>query len=156
LTGERDGYYAGHGAPADLAAATVRPASPRRVVHAHNHDQVGNRAWGDRLPRRVRPLGLMWVLLAEGIPMLFMGDEDATDAPFMFFTDHIDPLVAEATRRGRRREFARFAAFAGELPDPQDPATFTRSRPGPRVDRARRAYIRRLLRTRTRLGPPAG
>ena len=61
--------------------------------------------------------------------MLFMGEEYGERAPFQFFTDHIDEEIAEATRDGRRREFAAFAAFAGEeVPDPQDPATFERSK----------------------------
>ncbi len=156
LTGERDGYYAGCGSPQALADATVRPATERRVVYAHNHDQVGNRALGDRLPADARPLALMWTLLAPGIPMLFMGDEDDADSPFQFFTDHIDPLIADATRAGRRREFAHFAAFAGDLPDPQDPHTFTRSRPPGVRDETRRAYVRRLIRARATLGAPLG
>ena len=61
--------------------------------------------------------------------MLFQGEEYGERAPFQFFTDHIDPEIADATREGRRREFAAFAAFAGEeVPDPQDPATFQRSK----------------------------
>ncbi len=68
------------------------------------------------------------MLLSPFTPMLFMGEEYGEDAPFQFFTDHIDPAIAEATRQGRRREFAAFAAFAGEVPDPQDPATFIASK----------------------------
>jgi maltooligosyltrehalose trehalohydrolase len=57
-----------------------------------------------------------------------MGDEYGETAPFQFFSDHDDPELAEATREGRRREFARFSSFAGDIPDPQDPATFERSK----------------------------
>ena len=61
--------------------------------------------------------------------MLFMGEEYGERAPFQFFSDHIDKRMADATREGRRREFAAFAEFAGEeVPDPQDPATFERSK----------------------------
>ena len=60
--------------------------------------------------------------------MLFMGEEYGEDAPFQFFTDHIDPFIADATRKGRRQEFAAFAAFADEeVPDPQALETFARS-----------------------------
>ena len=63
------------------------------------------------------------------MPMLFMGEEYGERAPFQFFSDHIDERIATATRDGRRREFAAFAEFAGEeVPDPQDPATFERSK----------------------------
>lgn len=164
LTGERDGYYAGRGTVAALARSTALDpggagAPPESVVvYAHNHDQVGNRALGDRLPRGLRSLALLWTLLAPGIPMLFMGDDDDEDAPFRFFTDHHDPRIADATRRGRRREFARFRAFsAAELPDPQDPATFRRSRVGASgPDPHRRALVRRLLDVRRQIaGGPA-
>ena len=68
-------------------------------------------------------------LLAPFTPMLFQGEEHGDAAPFQFFSDHIDEEIAVATREGRRREFAAFAAFAGEeVPDPQDPATFERSK----------------------------
>ena len=60
--------------------------------------------------------------------MIFMGEEYGETRPFQFFTDHIDPFIADATREGRRREFAAFAGFSGEeVPDPQDPETFARS-----------------------------
>jgi maltooligosyltrehalose trehalohydrolase len=150
LTGERDGYYADFGRVADLAKAFGRPfvhdgnwsAFRKRrfgalardrppaqfVVFSQNHDQIGNRPRGDRLPAPVRGLAAFCVLLAPFTPMLFMGEEYGEAAPFQFFTDHIDPAIAEATRSGRRREFAAFAAFAGEVPDPQDPATFAASK----------------------------
>jgi maltooligosyltrehalose trehalohydrolase len=87
--------------------------------------------------------------------MLFMGEEHGEPAPFQFFTDHIDEEIATATREGRRREFAAFAEFAGdEVPDPQDPATFERSKLSRRGDPALRALYRRLLEARRAL--PAG
>jgi maltooligosyltrehalose trehalohydrolase len=151
LTGERDAYYAEFGTLADLAKALGRPhvhdgsyssfrrrrfgapaddVEPERfVVFSANHDQVGNRAFGDRLPPDVRPLAALVTLLAPFTPMLFQGEEYGERAPFQFFSDHIDDDIAQATREGRRREFAAFAEFAGaEVPDPQDPATFERSK----------------------------
>jgi maltooligosyltrehalose trehalohydrolase len=151
LTGERDGYYAEFGAVADLAKALHRPhvhdgsystfrrrrfgapaedvPAERFVVFSANHDQVGNRALGDRLPAPVRPLAAFWTLLSPFTPMLFQGEEYGERAPFQFFSDHIDDEIAEATREGRRREFEAFEAFSGgEVPDPQDPATFQRSK----------------------------
>ncbi len=151
LTGDRSGYYADFGAVADLAKAYRRPhvhdgswSEFRRrrfgaraddlppeafVVFDANHDQVGNRAFGDRLPVEVRQIAAFCTLLAPFVPMLFMGEEHGERAPFQFFSDHIDAEIADATRDGRRREFAAFAEFAGEeVPDPQDPATFHRSK----------------------------
>ena len=151
LTQDAEGYYAEFGRVADLAKAFHRPhvhdggystfrrrrfgakaegcAPEQFVVFSANHDQVGNRALGDRLPDAVRPLAAFATLLSPFTPMLFQGDEHGEQAPFQFFTDHIDADIADATREGRRREFASFAAFAGEeVPDPQDPATFERSK----------------------------
>jgi maltooligosyltrehalose trehalohydrolase len=151
LTGERDAYYAEFGAVADLAKAMRRPhihdggfssfrrrrfgapaedVPPERfVVFSANHDQVGNRAFGDRLPVDARPLAALCTLLAPFTPMLFQGEEYGERAPFQFFSDHIDVDIADATREGRRREFAAFAEFRGaEVPDPQDPETFERSK----------------------------
>ena len=110
------------GAPAD----DVPPE--RFVVFAANHDQIGNRAFGDRLPPRARPLAALLTGLAPFTPMIFQGEDYGERAPFQFFSDHIDPEIAAATREGRRREFAAFAAFGEEVPDPQDPATFERSK----------------------------
>jgi maltooligosyltrehalose trehalohydrolase len=151
LTGDGDGYYAEFGALADLAKAFHRPhvhdgtystfrrrrfgapaddvPAERFVVFSANHDQVGNRAFGDRLPPETRPLAALVTLLSPFTPMIFQGEEHGEHAPFQFFSDHIDPDIAEATRDGRRREFAAFAEFRGEeIPDPQDPATFERSK----------------------------
>jgi maltooligosyltrehalose trehalohydrolase len=84
---------------------------------------------GDRLPVETRPLAAFCTLLAPFTPMLFQGEEHGERSPFQFFSDHIDEEIATATREGRRREFAAFAEFAGTaVPDPQDPATFDRSK----------------------------
>ena len=151
LTGDREGYYAEFGEVALLAKAFHRPHVPdgtystfrkrrfgaraddvppeRFVVFSANHDQVGNRAFGDRLPVEVRPLAALVTLLSPFTPMIFQGDEYGETAPFQFFSDHIDEDIAAATREGRRREFAVFAEFRGrEVPDPQDPATFEASK----------------------------
>jgi maltooligosyltrehalose trehalohydrolase len=150
LTGETDGWYAEFAGLDTLVKALHRPhvhdgtfsefrarrfgaraddvAPERFVVFAANHDQVGNRAFGDRLPAATRPLAALLACLAPFTPMLFQGDEYGERAPFMFFSDHIDPAIAEATREGRRREFAAFASFERAVPDPQDPATFAASK----------------------------
>ena len=72
------------------------------------------------------------VLFSPFTPLLFQGEEYGESAPFRFFTDHIDPFIADATREGRRREFSRFAGFEGEVPDPQDVQTFELSKLSPR------------------------
>jgi maltooligosyltrehalose trehalohydrolase len=150
LTGEHDGWYADFGRIGDLAKAFHRPhvhdgtwsefrgrrfGAPAEdippeafVVFGANHDQVGNRAFGDRLPADVRPLAAFLTLLSPFTPMLFQGEEIGERAPFQFFSDHIDEEIAVATREGRRREFAAFASFGEQVPDPQDPATFEASK----------------------------
>jgi maltooligosyltrehalose trehalohydrolase len=176
VSDEREGYYTEFGAVAQLAKAWHRPhvhdgtySSFRRrrfgapaddvppdrfVVFAQNHDQVGNRALGDRLPAPVRPLAAFCTLLSPFVPLLFMGEEYGERAPFQFFSDHIDDDIAEATRTGRRQEFASFASFSEEeIPDPQDPATFERSRLTRQVDPDIGALYAELLRTRRRLPP---
>ena len=86
--------------------------------------------------------------------MLFMGEEHGERAPFQFFSDHIDKRMADATREGRRQEFAAFAEFAGkEVPDPQDPATFERSKLTRRGSAKLRALYAELLRARRGLPP---
>jgi maltooligosyltrehalose trehalohydrolase len=170
LTGDRGGYYEEFGTVADLAKAYHRPfvhdgqystfrkrrfgapagdRPPRQfVVFDQNHDQVGNRAFGDRLPAQARPLAAFCTLLSPFVPMLFMGEEYGEPAPFQFFSDHIDEEIATATRDGRRREFAAFAEFAGEeVPDPQDPATFERSK----LTRERDEDVARLFATLLRV-----
>jgi maltooligosyltrehalose trehalohydrolase len=146
LTGEHDGYYAQHGTLQGVVHELERPQRERLVVAAQNHDQVGNRAFGDRLAPDAHRVALAVVLFSSNIPLLFMGEEYDEEAPFQFFTDHPDPAIAEATRDGRRREFAEFDAFAGgALPDPQDPRTFARSRI---TRRDADPLYRRLLRLR--------
>jgi maltooligosyltrehalose trehalohydrolase len=135
LTGEQDGYYAGYGSVAALAADLAgRGRDPRRsVICAQNHDQVGNRAVGDRLPGDALRVAAAVTLFSPCTPLLFMGEEWLETAPFQFFTDHVDPAIAEATREGRRREFADFTSFSGEeVPDPQELETFLRSKLRPR------------------------
>jgi maltooligosyltrehalose trehalohydrolase len=128
LTGEREGYYERFGSLPGLIRELSRPRPERLVVCAQNHDQVGNRAAGDRLPPDAHRVALAVVLFSLSAPLLFMGEEHDEPAPFQFFTDHVDPVVAEATREGRRREFSGFTAFSGEqVPDPQAPATAERS-----------------------------
>jgi maltooligosyltrehalose trehalohydrolase len=171
LTGDTEGYYAEFGRVRDLVKAFHRPhvhdgtystfrrrrfgapaegcAPEQFVVFSANHDQVGNRALGDRLPDAVRPLAALLTLLSPFTPMIFMGDEYGEPAPFQFFTDHIDEDIAVATREGRRREFASFAAFAGEqVPDPQAVETFEASKLTRRVDPALADLHRRLLAAR--------
>src|SRR5207344_1712270 len=117
---------------ADLAAAIEDPAKVRLVICAQNHDQVGNRAFGERLPPEVRRLAAAVTLFAPQTPLLFMGEEHGETAPFQFFTDHDDPFIADATREGRRKEFAKFASFAHrDVPDPQALSTFQRSKLDP-------------------------
>jgi maltooligosyltrehalose trehalohydrolase len=174
LTKDRDGYYEEFGSIADLAKSYIRPfvhdgqySSFRRrrfgapaadrppeqfVVFSQNHDQVGNRALGDRLPAEARPLAAFCVLLSPFTPLLFMGEEYGEEAPFRFFTDHIDARIATATREGRRREFAAFAAFGEEVPDPQDRATFERSRLTGRGDPAVRRLYSSLIAAREVVG----
>ena len=135
LTGERDGYYGGYGSVTSLAEdLRGRGRDPRRsVVCAQNHDQVGNRALGDRLPDDALRVAAAVTLFSPCTPLLFMGEEHLETAPFQFFTDHVDPAIVEATREGRRREFEAFEAFAGEeVPDPQALETFLRSKLHPR------------------------
>ena len=106
-------------------------AAHRLLGYAQTHDQVGNRAQGDRLAASLSP-GLLacaaaLTLTAPFTPMLFMGEEWAAGTPWQFFTDHTDPELAEAVRRGRRREFAAHGWAEEDIPDPQDPATRDRS-----------------------------
>ncbi|HET9070576.1 MAG TPA: malto-oligosyltrehalose trehalohydrolase [Acidimicrobiales bacterium] len=158
LTGERDGYYADYGSVGQLARALERVYvfgrdwSPLRGRHhgrpvgdlpgsrflgyLQNHDQIGNRAVGERsaallTPGRLRVAAAL-VLLAPFVPMLFQGEEWGASTPWQYFTDHADPELGRAVREGRRREFAAFGWDPDQVPDPQDPATFARSR----LDRA--------------------
>jgi maltooligosyltrehalose trehalohydrolase len=174
LTGDREGYYCEYGEVGQLAKAFRRPfvfdggyspfrrrrfgapagdRDPRQfVVFTQNHDHVGNRAFGDRLPGEVAPLAAFCVLLSPFTPMLFQGEEYGEPAPFQFFSDHIDEEIATATRDGRLREFAAFESFAGQVPDPQDPATFASSKLSREEVPGRRELYRRLLECRRTLG----
>jgi maltooligosyltrehalose trehalohydrolase len=153
LTGEREGYYtAFDGSLAQIADELRRPEGPRLVVCAQNHDQVGNRALGDRLPPELLRVAQAVVLFSPFTPLLFQGEEYAERRPFRFFTDHVDPFTADAMREGRRREFAGFAAFGGEVPDPQAEETFLASRLEPAAgDERHRAFVAELLRLRREL-----
>ncbi|MGW7428798.1 malto-oligosyltrehalose trehalohydrolase [Streptomyces sp. NPDC054861] len=116
-----------HGRPVDRA----RTPAQRFLGYAQTHDQIGNRATGDRLSATLSP-GLLacaatLVLTGPSVPMLFMGEEWGAGTPWQYFTDHTDPELAEAVRRGRRREFAEHGWAEEDIPDPQDPATRDRS-----------------------------
>jgi maltooligosyltrehalose trehalohydrolase len=153
LTGERDGYYARfEGSTEELVRELTRPQRERLVVGAQNHDQVGNRAAGDRLPPELLRIAGAVCLFAPYTPLVFMGEECATETPFQFFTDHIDPFIADATREGRRREFRDFTRFSGdEVPDPQALETFERSILGDDCDAEQRELYRELLHLRREL-----
>ncbi|MBC3410252.1 malto-oligosyltrehalose trehalohydrolase [Pseudomonas sp. SWRI51] len=161
LTGETEGYYADykdrpieqlarclaegfvfqgepnrHGNPRGEPSAHLPPSA--FVLFLQNHDQVGNRAFGERLSRLCPPQALRaasaLLLLSPMIPLLFMGDDEGSREPFLFFTDFHDEL-ADAVREGRRGEFAHFDAFAdpakrAQIPDPNAASTFASSRLG--------------------------
>ena len=125
------------------------------VLFLQNHDQVGNRAFGERLNRLAPPQALeaatVLLLLSPMIPLLFMGDEHAATEPFLFFTSHHGDL-ADAVREGRRNEFADFSVFADpqqreRIPDPNAASTFHASRPeaSPEQGAATRALYQHLL-----------
>ncbi len=153
LTGEQDGYYGGYGSLEGLAAQLERTPPERLIVCSQNHDQVGNRAPGDRPAADELAVRAATVLFAPQVPLLFMGEEYGERRPFQFFTDHDDPLIADATREGRRREFAQFGAFAADdVPDPQDPETFRRSKLDPsQGDAELGGFYAELLRLRREL-----
>jgi maltooligosyltrehalose trehalohydrolase len=153
LTHEKFGYYEDFGSAEQLAKAysegfiysgqystyrqrrygnSSREIPARRfVVCAQNHDQVGNRAFGERLASIANyeklKLAAGAVLLSPFIPLLFMGEEYGEEAPFLYFVNHTDPELIDAVRKGRREEFSRFQ-WRGEVPDPQAEETFERSR----------------------------
>jgi maltooligosyltrehalose trehalohydrolase len=181
LTGETEGYYIDF---ADASAKLARSLSegfawqgevthggkPRGersarlppsafVICLQNHDQIGNRAMGDRLTTLADPEALRaaqaLLLLSPQIPLLFMGEEFGARSPFLFFTDHHDEL-ADLVREGRRKEFAHFPAFADQrrrakIPDPNAPETFALSGIDP-ADRDPEilAHVRTLLGLRHR------
>ena len=159
LTGESQGYYADFAAREALAKVLRSPffhdgtyssfrgrrhgrsvdvatvPGWRFVATLQTHDQVGNRAQGDRLsgPQLgldpgVLACGAAILLTSPYTPMLFMGEEWGARTPWLFFTDHTDPGIADATRDGRRAEFASHGWDERDVPDPQDPEAFRRSR----------------------------
>jgi maltooligosyltrehalose trehalohydrolase len=162
LTGEHQGYYEDYDdSPAALLARCLKEGfvyqgEPSRhrggklrgtpsanlpptafVLFLQNHDQIGNRAFGERLTELADPAALEAAialqLLCPQIPLIFMGEETCSKTPFLFFTDHNDEL-AKAVREGRRREFASFSQFSDpellkEIPDPNAAGTFARSLP---------------------------
>jgi maltooligosyltrehalose trehalohydrolase len=153
LTGERDGYYEDFGGRADVARALertwvyeggysrhrgrnhgrpVQGLAPNRFLgYLQNHDQVGNRAAGERLAALVDTarlkIGAALVLTAPFVPLLFAGEEWGASAPFLYFADHSDPALRAAVREGRRQEFAPFGWDPAAIPDPEDERTFRRS-----------------------------
>lgn len=189
LTGEADGYYADYAVePARLLARALaegfiyqgdasayrkgeRRGTPSTdlaptsfVSFLQNHDQIGNRPFGDRLTTLADAgaldAAIALQLLCPQVPMIFMGEEEASASPFLYFTDHHGAL-ADAVRDGRRREFAGFRGFAegqdaSRLPDPNAAATFERSRPRPPAGdgTARRRLYGELLRLRADLLVP--
>lgn len=182
LTGESGGYYADYtdqparrlarclaegfiyqgevssyqGGERGMPSAHLPPTS--FVLFLQNHDQIGNRAFGERLTALVGPAALeaaiALLLLSPQIPLIFMGEECGSRTPFLFFTDHHDGL-AEAVREGRRSEFARFPEFADpdkreRIPDPNAVTTFEASVPhgDPVLGANREALYRNLLSVR--------
>jgi len=165
LTGEREGYYAGYGGQGAEKLArglsegfiyqgetSLYPGGPPRgepsahlpptsfVFFLQNHDQIGNRAFGERISALADPHALRAAtalqLLSPQIPLLFMGEEFGATQPFLYFTSHLTPELADAVRNGRRQEFARFSAFTDparreRIPDPNDEQTFLQSIPQP-------------------------
>jgi malto-oligosyltrehalose trehalohydrolase len=155
LTGERQGYYCDFGSMEALAKtlrgaffhdgtwSTFRGRSHGRPVDRlrtpghrfagflQNHDQVGNRATGDRISATLSPgllkVGAGLLLASPFTPMLFMGEEWGATTPWRFFTDHQEPELARAVSEGRRREFATHGWASEDVPDPQDPETYRRS-----------------------------
>jgi maltooligosyltrehalose trehalohydrolase len=154
LTDERDGYYSDFGALQQLADAlrhgfAYRGQYSRHRKHSYgrdpvglsgrhfhvfcqNHDQIGNRALGDRLGQRVNAgkqrIAAALTLLSPYVALLFMGEEWSASTPFQYFTDHSEPELADAVRQGRRREFASFGWDPERIPDPQAPNTFLASK----------------------------
>ncbi|WP_338833092.1 Malto-oligosyltrehalose trehalohydrolase [Moorella humiferrea] len=185
LTGERNGYYRDFGSLGSMARALKTgyvytgqysayrqrrhgrhphlTRGDRLVVFVQNHDQVGNRARGERLsvlvPFARLKLAAAVVLLSPFIPLLFMGEEYAETAPFLYFTSHSDPQLAAAVREGRRQEFADHN-WEGEVPDPQEEATFLDSRLNFNLRRQGRhgvlwEFYRQLIQLRRQLSPLA-
>ena len=180
LTGEQGGYYMDFTAPEALPRAisdgfafqgerseyfgrergtpSADLPGDHFVICTQNHDQVGNRAKGDRLSSMLSldavKAGAALMFAAPALPLLFMGEEYGETSPFQFFTSFLDAGLVEAVRRGRTAEFAKFA-WQGEVPDPGAPATFLRSRLSPSLataprHRELREYYRQWLALRAR------
>jgi maltooligosyltrehalose trehalohydrolase len=154
LTGERSGYYADFGTLRQLAKAIEKgfvydgqhsvyrgrrhgreldPALKSKLICClQNHDQIGNRATGNRITSQMSmdrvKIGAALVLLGPFTPLLFQGEEWGASTPFAYFTNHQEAELARAVSEGRRREFAAFGWFPASIPDPQDRATFERSK----------------------------
>jgi maltooligosyltrehalose trehalohydrolase len=156
ITGERQGYYGDFGSMAALAKTytkvffhdgtwstfrgrthgrqvdVLRVPAYRFLGYLQDHDQVGNRATGDRIAATLPPdlvrVGAGLVLTSPFTPMLFMGEEWGADTPWQYFTDHIDPGLARAVAEGRKAEFAAYGWAPADVPDPQEEATFLRSK----------------------------
>jgi maltooligosyltrehalose trehalohydrolase len=153
LTGEDQGYYEDFGAVSQLKKAfdegfvyngqysqyrhrkqgnsSKKVPADKFIVFDQNHDQVGNRMLGERLSQLVpfekRKLAAGITILSPFLPLLFMGEEYGEEAPFLYFVSHSDPQLIESVQRGRKEEFSAFA-WEGEPPNPQDEATFQRSK----------------------------
>ena len=154
ISGEREGYYADFGTLADLAKSlrhvfvydgnyseyrgrnhgrqVVGLSGHRFVGFVQNHDQVGNRAQGERVSHEAgvgrAKIAAALVLTAPFVPMLFQGEEFGASAPFLYFTDYDDPELGRMISEGRKKEFVAFGWSPEEIPDPQSEETFTRSR----------------------------
>jgi maltooligosyltrehalose trehalohydrolase len=134
LTGETSGYYSPFGGFSPLAQAYREDQlQPHQlVVFMQNHDHVGNRAAGERMSvlvdRNRLKIGAAQTILSPFVPLLFQGEEWGAREPFQYFTNHADPWMAKLVTDGRRREFAAFGWKPEDIPDPQDPATFQRSK----------------------------
>ncbi|HYP23779.1 MAG TPA: malto-oligosyltrehalose trehalohydrolase [Actinomycetota bacterium] len=154
LTGETDGYYADFGTIGHVAKALReafvhagtyaeyrgrihgRPAvglpGYRFLGYLQDHDQIGNRAVGERSSALMSPdllkVGAALVLTSPFVPMLFMGEEWGATAPFLYFTAHEDAELGKAVSEGRKREFAAFGWDPDSIPDPQDRSTYERSK----------------------------
>jgi len=172
LTAENSGYYQDYGQPEKIVKAlnegfvfqgqhfrawnTSRGTSSqgiplfRHVFCIQNHDQIGNRCWGERLnhlvPKGAVKAAAALLLLAPETPLLFMGEEYAEPAPFQFFVDFGDPQLQKAVLEGRKAEFEDFGWT--EIPNPQDPETFERSKLTWRMDEDMLAWYRQLLQLR--------
>jgi hypothetical protein len=154
LTGEHGGYYARYGSVADLADELARPQG-RRLRRVRPEPRSGRQPGVRRPPARPRPAARR-VLRDPLAGRRCCSRERSTTSrhPFQYFTDHIDPRIAELTREGRRREFAEFDGLRSgeEIPDPQDPETFVRSKLDPADGDPRHlAYYRELLALRREL-----